>query len=456
MIKTITNRSTTIHYEAIWLSKVFVMTSLLFMVGSLTASAMIDDKKDSVSVKFLYRRSSTVFDIDYMDNRIQYEKLRNYLSTFSEDYVVKDVHIAGSASPEGSFAGNKQLAEKRAASLRMILEANYPDYFNDKVAWSVTQKDEDWNEVLQKVIDSDIRYKDTIVSIIRNVPQTTTNRKGLTIHTRKNRLMNLYGGKAWKELDAKIFPYIRGAKLDLIVNITTKPQPVTKPEPVKVETVEVEAEPEPVVEYYEWSQPLLAVKTNLLLYGFYLPQYGFAPIPNVAIEFYPRHGHWTVGASLDIPWWQNYYPKHKFFQIRNWQAEVRRYFRDDAEYTGWYAQAYLHGGVFGIGFSKNKGWEGEGIGGGIGGGYVLPITKNKHWKLEFNLQLGYMTCKYDPYVYGHPTDGQEDGLYYYDWQLKPEFFKKRQYRYNWLGPTRIGVTISYDLIRYKKQRYEKK
>lgn len=443
-----------------WLHKTLIMTCLFAMIGSLSAEAMTEDKTDSISVKFLFRRSSTFFDIEYLDNAQQYEKLKKYLNTFNDSYTINDVHIIGSASPEGSYAGNKLLAEQRGASLKKILEANYPGLFTDKVKWQVSQKTEDWDEVLERVKASDLKDKDTVISIIKNVPEITVNKKGQTIYTRKNRLKNLYGGRTWKELDTKVFPYIRGANLNLIVNIIVKPEPepIVVPEPVVVEepVQEPVAEPAPVVEYYEWGQPMLAVKTNLLLYGFYLPQYGFAPIPNVAIEFYPRHGHWTAGASLDIPWWQNYYPKHKFFQFRNWQFEARRYFRGDADFTGFYAQAYIHTGVFGIGFSKYKGWEGEGVGGGLGAGYVMPISKDKHWKLEFNLQVGYMTCKYDPYLYGHPTDGAEDGLYYYDWHYKPSLFKERQYRYNWIGPTRIGVTISYDLLRYKKQRYEKK
>ena len=42
-----------------------------------------------------------------------------------------------------------------------------------------------------------------------------------------------------------------------------------------------------------------------------------------------------------------------------------------------------------------------------------------------------------------------DNRYYYKWTQKPEYFKKRQYRWNWLGPTRIGITLTYDLL-YRK------
>ena len=62
----------------------------------------------------------------------------------------------------------------------------------------------------------------------------------------------------------------------------------------------------------------LAVKTNMLLYGAYVPGYNrWAPIPNVAIELYPMKGHFTFGASFDMPWWQDY-NAHKYFQFRNY------------------------------------------------------------------------------------------------------------------------------------------
>ena len=67
---------------------------------------------------------------------------------------------------------------------------------------------------------------------------------------------------------------------------------------------------------------LLSVKTNLLFYGVYLP----GPIPNVAVEYYPKSGHFTYGASIDFPWWIDY-SRHKFFEVRNYQVETRYYFK---------------------------------------------------------------------------------------------------------------------------------
>jgi hypothetical protein len=199
------------------------------------------------------------------------------------------------------------------------------------------------------------------------------------------------------------------------------------------------------------------VKTNVLLDLAYMPGYNrWCPIPNVAIEYYPLHGHFTFGASFDCPWWQDY-EGHKYFQVRNYQLESRYYFRSGdirrnvpgqgAAFRGFYVQAYAHVALYGIMFDADNGWMGEGLGGGVGAGYVLPLSRDGHWRLEFQAQAGYFFTGYDPFQYENPVNpNYRDHLYYYKWTQKPALFKKRQYRFSWLGPTRVGITLSYDLL----------
>ena len=110
-------------------------------------------------------------------------------------------------------------------------------------------------------------------------------------------------------------------------------------------------------------------------------------------------------------------------------------------------QGYAHGGVFGICFDAHRGWVGSGAGAGVGAGYVKPLSRNGHWRLEVGLQAGFFRCQYDPYQYENPVNpAYHDDLYYYKWTKKPELFKKRQYRWNWFGPTRVGITLTDDLL----------
>jgi len=377
-----------------------------------------------------------------------------------EGYVLSRIYIRGAASPEGKYARNKFLSEKRAQAL--------VDFVTSRLTVPVGEENcsididfEDYRTLcvfLSRAHDANYAYVKSLCD--KYLP--TNNTKALKAALRKAQ-----GGRLWRHLFTTYFPQLRTARIILVFK---KIQPVSE-ETVAPETEVPQAiamEPVPMIEetnkMVEMEAPeylprreYLSVKTNLLFYGVYMPGYDrWCPIPNVAVEYYPKNGHFTFGASLDFPWWQDYWG-HKYFQIRNYQLESRYYLRsgdmasnppgEGAAFRGLYLQAYAHVGLFGICFDADRGWVGEGAGAGLGIGYVLPISKNGHWRLEFGLQAGFFRCKYDPYQYENPVDPTYiDHLYYYKWTLDPSLFKKRQYRYNWVGPTRVGVTLCYDLL----------
>ena len=122
-------------------------------------------------------------------------------------------------------------------------------------------------------------------------------------------------------------------------------------------------------------------------------------------------------------------------------------------FSGLYFSAYTHAALYGICFGERRGWVGEGAGAGLGIGYVMPISRNGHWRLEFSAQAGIFLTKYDPYQFENPVNpNYRDHLYYYKWTGDADLFKKRQYRFTWLGPTRIGITLSYDLLYRRVQK----
>ena len=206
---------------------------------------------------------------------------------------------------------------------------------------------------------------------------------------------------------------------------------------------------------------LLSVKTNVLFDFAYVPAgYNrFCPIPNIAVEYYPLHGHFTFGASLDFPWWKDY-DAHKYMEVRNYQLEGRYYFEsgdisrrpvgEGPAFRHWYVSAYVHTFIYSVCINAAHGYEGEGIGAGVGTGYVLPLGHHSRWRLELGLQVGFFRTRQDPYQWLCPIDPDDDKQqYYYKWYGNASTFKRRQHRYNWFGPTRIGITFSYDLFRRK-------
>ena len=199
----------------------------------------------------------------------------------------------------------------------------------------------------------------------------------------------------------------------------------------------------------ERKRPVLAVKTNLPYYGFFRKDLGWAPIYNVEAEWYPtENGRWTLLGEYEFPWHMAK-DNHECFEILNLQLEARRYFKKASNHSGHYLSAYAGVNLFDICFDgySGHGFQGEGFGGGLGYGYVLPLGKkpDTRWKLEFFIKGGVYVTLYDPYDAGNPFQGK----YYYEWYDAPNLFIRRNMIFRWLGPTGAGITLSYDLIRKK-------
>ena len=316
------------------------------------------------------------------------------------------VILRGAASPEGPWRVNQRLGRARTKSLVDFLKNQSAFPISDSLM-SAKAEAEDYRLLCrQMMLKGDPDY--SLVAILCD--------KYLGIGRQdilKQKLMHIRGGRLWRRLLREYFPGLRAARVMLTVK-KYEPAPVVQPvviaPPVETKAAFKAVEDTVYEDYRIPRREFLSVKTNLLFYGVYVP-FGYdryCPIPNVAIEYYPMHGHFTLGASLDFPWWIDY-SKHKFFEVRNFQVEGRYYFRsgdisknppgEGAAFKGFYVQAYGHVGVFEIGLNVDRGYKGEGFGGGIGAGYVMPISKKGHWRLEFAAQFGYLYVKHDPFQF---------------------------------------------------------
>lgn len=436
------------------------------------------------------------FLVDYVNEVLPFAKKKGW--------QLAKVIVRGAASPEGKYSFNQKLGRERTRKLVEFLQ-NADSTSTDAIeSVSIT---EDYSYLLYLMEQADDPDYAKVKSIY---DEFKGNELSIKHKLSANRTL-------WLRLYRTYFPKLRSARLILLFRdmkaqpqVAPKPlfdttpvfpievqqptfpvipiEPVVVEEPVIVEPIVEEPvveEPtveEPVIEEPIIEEPIveevepdtvsddrlsrrefMSVKSNLLFDFAYVPGYDkFCPIPNVAVEFYPKHGHFTYGASFDCPWWQDYWGQ-KFFQIRNYQVHSRYYFRsgdvdkrgygNGAAFKGAYVSAYAHAGLYSICFAPKRAWEGEGAGAGLGVGYVLPLGKKEHWRLEFGAQGGYFRSKYDPYQWECPVNPTEQThLYYYKWTGKPELFKRRQYRYSWLGPTRVEVTLSYDILYRKRDK----
>lgn len=395
---------------------------------------------------------------------------------------LKYIELRGAASPDGPLEWNTTLATKRSASLRDTLRSIFA-VSHDLISLTPPRHPEDYSALIYQMCQKNDPDREQVERIVK---RHNDDRASL-----KEELQSLGGGRLWKRLLREYFPDIRAARVILYfkhrhnaqdANASANIEPAVVTDSIAF-TPEETGRPQ-ATEYANTPttslgtlptsarmprRELLSVKTNLLFDFAYMP-FGyddFCPIPNVAIEFYPLHGHFTYGAMFDCPWWKSDATDHKYFQVRNYTAEARYYFRsgdvdkrgigNGAAFKGVYLSAYANAAIYGIGWADKEevnvagtldghGWMGEGAGAGLGLGYVMPLGKKEHWRLELSALFGLFWTKYDPYVYGCPVENIKDGLYYYDFKGDADLFKERQYRLTWLGPTRVGISISYDLL----------
>ncbi|ADV42888.1 hypothetical protein Bache_0871 [Bacteroides helcogenes P 36-108] len=310
---------------------------------------------------------------------------------------------------------------------------------------------EDYAGLRRLMINSDAPYRDAVVKAIDK------HRRSADI---KAALFRMESGHVWQRLLHDYYPRLRAARVVLFVSATETPEahtPDSRSEPTEagatvadtaVATSGAIMEQTSILSKKEKTslQPMLNVKTNLLYdIALVVPQYGWAPTPNISLEFMPRSGHITAVAEWMGSGWRSD-KRLKTYILKDILLEGRYYLQGDAAYTGHYFAAYGNLGEFDIQFSATKAWIndkfGKAWGCGIGWGYVRRIGQSP-WKWEVNAAVGYLHTPYDSY---HPAeDWAVQGNFYYNWHDDPTKFEKRRSTFNYFGLTHLGISISYDL-----------
>ena len=376
--------------------------------------------------------------------------------------VLRKIIVRGAASPEGPYDNNCRLGAGRTKRLVDFVTSELGMPFDpSSIETGSVCEDYEYLIVLMR------QAGDAQTDIVQQIWDDC----GGDERCCKEKLKKHDNGRTWRRLLKQYFPTLRQARVMMWFGRMPEEVELMNLDKVFVSTIK---EPDalqpdlnqhlPLLPLTPWSGvpssgveeeasrlPLIALRTNLLHDFFYLPKFGFAPSVNLQLEFFPRRGHLTynIGGSVSN---HRHWSTHKFFQVRDVQLELRRYFKKGHPYRGAYLGAYAHGFVYGIGFGAKDGWEGEGLGAGISGGYTLPLIKNGHFRLELMGAVGFLATRYDPYVWGNPITGDIDGKYYYDYHGTASKFKKRNHVFTWLGPTNLGISLTYDIVYRKKQK----
>jgi hypothetical protein len=119
--------------------------------------------------------------------------------------------------------------------------------------------------------------------------------------------------------------------------------------------------------------------------------------------------HWSVNLPVYYSAWNYIKPTIKFrtFSI---YPEVRYWFSPNND--GLFLDAHLGLAYYNYAFDgpiryQDYRMKTPAIGGGVGVGYRLPLSKNKRWKLEFAIGAGVYPLYYDLF---HNTPNVKEGL----------------------------------------------
>ncbi len=161
--------------------------------------------------------------------------------------------------------------------------------------------------------------------------------------------------------------------------------------------------------------------------------------PNLGIEYALTR---QITINAEALWMPYMFKKHEeVFKVLQGTIEARYYVNPRNYYTndswdGFYIGPYAMYGNFNIGLlkkndtSKSYRRQGWGMSGGITTGYKFAFSNR--WGLDLNIGLGYAHLQYDKYNLG--------GEYV-------NFPLERKKTKNWIGPTKFGVNLTYNLFR---------
>ena len=445
-----------------------------------------------------FRWDKSEYEDTYLQNSDAAEKLCNFLESLGEDRI-DSVSVMAYASPEGVYEHNMKLSRDRAKQFRVAMEKRMAmDGLDVKLrvrpggeAWEQLRMrvaaDSTVSEVARErilsILDDDSIGRDTKKWRMMHNALGATRQEGdvyhwlllnhyrylrclhIKIYTRDHWVNQAFGLEEAADKFGQDGAAVQGTGTSTGTSGTTTgttgtadtdstavaPADTTAVAPVDTTAVRdlvdeqktLPAVPDqPAVTKATRGTPIIGLSTNLIYDATYIPHYGFTSIPSFSLEYYPAGGHWTYGADVEWSHWLHY-PEHRFNQIHNITLHTRRYFKTGEEgFKGLYLLGSLNAAQYGLGWNQ-KGWEGEGLGLSAGVGYKWNFGR---FFIDLGGSLGAFYSGYDPYVWGNDATG----WYYYDYAGDPAKFVPRRLRWFWFGPTRLQVSIGFDLFSRKR------
>lgn len=378
---------------------------LILLLCSFTL-ALAQQNKQEVCIDFPLL--SAKLDSTYKNNASQRLEMLSFLKGMSNDTTVNiiDVTFKGVTSPDGNCQLNKKLAKARLATLENWLkhQVNFPDSLEHFTGETIT-----WDDFKEILSVSDYQKKDAVLEILNNPTLQDTTCLGR--NPREIEIKKLENGKVWQELEEKFFSNMRRACVVVTANKIVIKEPIveTPVEPSPSETQDAPmlslasntivdstllTSPDSLVsdtlQTEEWVRQL-TLKTNAL--------YWAMGMTNIAVDI-DLAEHWSFSLPVFYSAW-DYFVNDIKFRAVGLQPEFRYWFKDTNK-DGWYLDAHFTMAYWNMAANgeyryQDRNMEEPLLGGGIGFGYRMPISKDKKWKVEFSLGVGVYNAPYDKF-----------------------------------------------------------
>ncbi len=368
------------------------------------------------SARFFFELNTYHFDPTFKNNQAEIARLDALLRDTLAFTEINSVQIFATSSIDGPYKGNEILANRRAINIRELMLERYPVIDSNTVTMNTLA--EDWDTFEQMVKnDQNIPSQEELIRIIENTRHRDPDAREWLIKTLDDR-------KPWNYLKEHVLSELRyGVGVTLYYNITSERSEKTE-RTVTYDTTLIEEPKTQIV--VEPKKPWFALKTNLL--------YDAGTLANIGFEI-PIGQKWSVMGEFMNMWWVNDNgtptSTRNRSQIRNISLEGRRWFSNkEHQLTGWFGGVHATYGSFDFERNKKGKQSKDIISGGLVGGFAHTINKSGTLRLEYALGFGYATLSYKEYTAEwNSTKGEWEA--YFDQKVK----------YNWLGPTKVGVSL---------------
>ena len=291
---------------------------------------------------------------------------------------------------------------------------------------------ENWEQLAWEVEHSDLPNREQILNIIASTPPGAERAEAITA---------LDGGETWQVLGEMMMPELLQSTESVRMTNSgmafyyelspsararaslaayreydpTEDAPVAEPLPeVAVATPEIQ-EVRPTPRQRRRLQPILALKTNLVLWGGVTPDFDISTyMPNLAAEFYFAR-RWSMEGGYVYSDW-DYFSGDKFWAVSAFSLEPRFWSRGDGLFRGFYVGLYGQYGEFDNQQDAHSGgYQRTGTFFNIGASLGYVQTLSRHWYLEVGVKGGYRRADCDWYDIEYDNAG-----------IKHHYFNRQQ------------------------------